>query len=285
METGADKLVELVNERKKVGLQEAAKILGTTPQIVEGWAESMSDAGLIQIDYGLGGVTLKAVPEDLRKRKEQELVGERKELEKRVVGAQQKAAQVERRVTYTATDLARLEKTISERGKEAERILYELRTLFKEGEGFLRTMERTKGGAEQRQRTLRGKFASLERSLHASERRLVALLGEFETLDRTVEDVFKHAHADEAEVHGLEEMIEEVERDMNRLDKQVGVLRSRGRALKPGIIEKLRLSLLRTRQKAETVQERKKEVAMAHEKAKQRARAAHGQIQRAKRRL
>ena len=58
IQTGVDKLVELVNERKRVSLDEAAKELGVSTVVVQEWADFLEEEGIISIEYSLSKVYL-----------------------------------------------------------------------------------------------------------------------------------------------------------------------------------------------------------------------------------
>lgn len=51
IETGVDKLVKLINEKKKISIQEAAKQLGMSLVVVEEWADFLEEEGVISIEY------------------------------------------------------------------------------------------------------------------------------------------------------------------------------------------------------------------------------------------
>ncbi|MFW6383601.1 MAG: hypothetical protein ACOCZQ_03065, partial [Nanoarchaeota archaeon] len=53
IETGVDKLMEIVGAKKKVSLQEAAKELSVTPEVIQEWADFLEEEGLITIDYSI----------------------------------------------------------------------------------------------------------------------------------------------------------------------------------------------------------------------------------------
>src|SRR3989338_8950910 len=158
VDTGADKLVELVNARGKVSLKDASRALSVPPAVVEEWAEAMGDAGLVTIEYGLGGAVLKTVPQ-----KEEALVEEHKELDKRAVETEKQLNRVEKGTDYTARDLERLEKRVAAKSKEAEEIMHELKRLFREGGGLLHSMRQTRGSAEVRGRSMKRNFDALEK--------------------------------------------------------------------------------------------------------------------------
>jgi chromosome segregation ATPase len=53
IETGVDKLVEIINKKKKVSLGEAAKELGVSEPIIQEWADFLEDEGLISVQESL----------------------------------------------------------------------------------------------------------------------------------------------------------------------------------------------------------------------------------------
>ena len=53
IKTGVDKLVELVAEKKKVTIDDAAKKLGVGKEVIQEWAEFLEEEGIISLDYSL----------------------------------------------------------------------------------------------------------------------------------------------------------------------------------------------------------------------------------------
>lgn len=51
IETGVDKLVELVKERQKISMQDAAKELGVSLTVIEEWSDFLEEEGIISIEY------------------------------------------------------------------------------------------------------------------------------------------------------------------------------------------------------------------------------------------
>jgi chromosome segregation ATPase len=56
IKTGVDKLVELVSEKKRVTVEDAAKKLGVGKDVVQEWAEFLEEEGLVSLDYNLSKV-------------------------------------------------------------------------------------------------------------------------------------------------------------------------------------------------------------------------------------
>jgi len=59
IETDADKLLDLVNQKKRVTVEEAAKILSVEQDVVEKWAKIFEEHNLVSLNYGLGDITIK----------------------------------------------------------------------------------------------------------------------------------------------------------------------------------------------------------------------------------
>lgn len=53
IETGVDRLVNLVKRRGKIALQDAAKELGVSLDVIEEWADFLEEEGMISIEYKL----------------------------------------------------------------------------------------------------------------------------------------------------------------------------------------------------------------------------------------
>ncbi|MGV8141513.1 MAG: hypothetical protein ACP5NW_03670 [Candidatus Woesearchaeota archaeon] len=51
IKTGADRLVELISEKKKISVDDAAKKLGVGKEVVQEWAEFLEEEGAVEIEY------------------------------------------------------------------------------------------------------------------------------------------------------------------------------------------------------------------------------------------
>jgi len=59
IETGVDKLVNLVQKHKKITLDDAAKELGVGTVVIQEWADFLEEQGVISVEYSLSKVWLK----------------------------------------------------------------------------------------------------------------------------------------------------------------------------------------------------------------------------------
>ena len=53
IETGVDKLVNLIKERGRVALQDAAKELGVSTTVIQEWVDFLEEEGIISVEYKL----------------------------------------------------------------------------------------------------------------------------------------------------------------------------------------------------------------------------------------
>jgi len=74
IETGVDRLVALINAKKKVEVSQAAKQLGVGKTVVQEWSDFLEEQGLISVEYSLSKVYLVE-----RKLSEKEVEKKRKE--------------------------------------------------------------------------------------------------------------------------------------------------------------------------------------------------------------
>ncbi|MFH1400081.1 MAG: hypothetical protein ABIH41_01050 [Nanoarchaeota archaeon] len=71
IETGVDKLVELVNKHKRISVERAAKELGVSTVIVQEWADFLEEEEIVGTEYSLSKVYLterKATKKDIEKK-------------------------------------------------------------------------------------------------------------------------------------------------------------------------------------------------------------------------
>ena len=71
IETGVDKLVEIVRAKRKISIQDAAKQLGVGPVVVEEWADFLEEEGIISIEYKFATpylVERKSTKEEVKKK-------------------------------------------------------------------------------------------------------------------------------------------------------------------------------------------------------------------------
>ncbi len=58
IQTGVDKLVELISSEKKINIDDASKKLGISSQVIQEWGEFLEKEGLITIEYSLSKIWL-----------------------------------------------------------------------------------------------------------------------------------------------------------------------------------------------------------------------------------
>ena len=51
IQTGADKLIDLVREKKEISIKEAGKLLGVDSSVIEDWANFLEEESLVSVNY------------------------------------------------------------------------------------------------------------------------------------------------------------------------------------------------------------------------------------------
>jgi len=79
IETGVDKLVELVRAKKKISIPDASKDLGVGQVVIEEWADFLEEEGLISIEYKFATpyLTEKKITKQEVQKKEKEFHGKK----------------------------------------------------------------------------------------------------------------------------------------------------------------------------------------------------------------
>ncbi len=80
LQTGVDKLVSLIKEKKKISMPQAAKQLGVSQVVVEEWADFLEEEDIISIEYRLATPWL--VDKKIKKEEDKKDKKEKKEKEK-----------------------------------------------------------------------------------------------------------------------------------------------------------------------------------------------------------
>ena len=53
IETGVDKLLKLIERKTKLTIEEAAKTLGVSTNVIQEWADFLEEEGIVSIEYTL----------------------------------------------------------------------------------------------------------------------------------------------------------------------------------------------------------------------------------------
>lgn len=120
IETGIDKLVSLVQSKKKISVENAAKELSLSPSQVMKLGSLLEESGLIEVKYGILGTYL--VTKELSGK---EIEEKTKELKKK--GVLDKAQLLMQEITESKLTIQFMEKNIVGRMKKAEELIAEIK--------------------------------------------------------------------------------------------------------------------------------------------------------------
>ncbi len=223
IETGVDKLVELVNGQKKVSLDEAAKELGVSKTVVQEWAEFLEEEGLIGIEYTLSRTYL--VEKKLSK----------KDVQKKTKEYDQKKEAFVRRVDTT---LKQLEKETAgfedikrayddlkgDIGDEIDQVKHELDEL-KHYEGLKQSIDQD---IIQQKLDYQKMVDDVHRKLYAEEKRYEKLLREIKGREEKIaadQEAFKSLEEKEASLKkrlaALKEVVDGIDAELADAGKSI----------------------------------------------------------------
>ncbi len=245
--TGVDSLIKLIEERKKIELNMAAKLVGIPASTIEDWAHVLEDEGIIKIEYRLGEINLIWVKAGV-----EEVKAERAEFARRKAAVEEdlkRLGEVQRRGREELRQQAESVEKIFAHFEESFRNLEELSKQMK-GVGVKRaevskaTVEQVDGLAN-KVKGVRESVGLLENQLHEHKKVLekedvgkkVEELEEYrkhvEELNTRVEEVLRKA--DEAvkkapekgkvDVGGLEKDMEKLEQEYKKVKDESTAVR------------------------------------------------------------
>ncbi len=171
IETGVDKLVHIIKDKKKIEIGEAAKKLGVSKVVVEEWADFLEEEGLISIDYNLSKTFLVE-----RKLTKKEVVTKTKEFHSNKDAFVRKIESSIHKLDKDTKGLTDLKEQFSdlkkEVGKEIEMVKDELVKL-EDYEKFKRNVDKR---VSQQQEFFKKKMGDFDKMVFSEQKKYVDLL-------------------------------------------------------------------------------------------------------------
>ena len=244
IETGVDKLIELIERKKDLSLQEAANLLGVPKVVVEEWVSFLEEEGLISVDYRLGKTKLQLKelsPQDVQ-RKSKEFVSKKEGFLRKLestLSTIEKEHDWLQKIKKEFTDLAQ------EVHKEVSSIEEELGTLEKfeklkadldkeivlQEQAYKEEIRRINRELETKRRVYEDLIKDLERkevSLDEEKAGAVSLLKEEERLstelDRItswIQDIRNKIKKEQDSVHEADKHMDELKEYANGIKKEI----------------------------------------------------------------
>ncbi len=225
LETNVDKLVKLVNEKKKISLQEAAKKLGVSSSLVEEWADFLEEEGLIRIEYRFATPFLIAreLSEKEIVKKEQELKSNKKLLLGKAESIVNTLDNKHQEILKLKSDFERLKAFL---GKNLDEVQKELREI-EEYNNLKREAEKI-----------------VEKQRLEYENKLKALRKTIEKEEKKYEKIFESVKKSENSIASEQEKIKSLEDKENALKSKLNSIRSAIREIESQIKQEQRKSKL-----------------------------------------
>ncbi|MBR9692581.1 hypothetical protein GOV07_01475 [Candidatus Woesearchaeota archaeon] len=246
IETGVDKLVQIVDEQKKISLDEAAKELGVSKPVVQEWAEFLEEEGLIGIEYTLSKTYLvekKLSKHDVKKKgKEYDQKKEAfvrkvdttlKQLEKDTAGFEeikrsydalkddigdeidQVKAELDELKHYEGLKQS-IDQDIIQQKLDYQKMVDDVhRKLYAEEKRYEKLLKEIRD-EEERIKNERTSFDSLEEKESSLKKRLSALKDVISGIDAELAETAKSISSEEDRLARLHDIAENIEKDLQR---------------------------------------------------------------------
>jgi|GEM_PF-2139766 len=242
IETDVDKLLEIVEKKGKITIDECSVILNIPENVIEEWAEILAEDNFIEIDYGLKYTFLKA--KKLTKKEGKDMM-KKLTKEKGKMGKEEK--NIFKKMKTVEWELKKGEKTIHnlERGVDKK-----LKHIQKESE---ETKEKDK-------------FSKEMSSIRESEKEIDVNMEKLKEKFYEIKESLKklggppiNIEAQETEIKYIEEKIEKLKKSGDALEKVVDLLDKKVEGEKPSEINKLRNYFSSLKKNTKELYERKEE--------------------------
>jgi chromosome segregation ATPase len=126
IKTPIDELARILNEKKKLTLGEAAKLLNTNEAQVENWVKILEESGYVELVYPALGepqIILKSMEKKDLIKKEKELKNRKEDVEEKTKDFEKKIDVVEEKVELSSKEFSKLDNELKTKLKDLEKNL------------------------------------------------------------------------------------------------------------------------------------------------------------------
>jgi chromosome segregation ATPase len=244
IETGVDRLVELINKEKKISIDDAAKKLGISKVVIQEWADFLEEEKIISIDYAFSKTFLveRKLSKVEVKEKEKEYSNEKdafvrkvenslKNLEQDTIGFENIKNDFENIKKGIGGELEKVKSEV----KELEKYEYLKKNLDKEIEQqvaefheLLDKSHKEVGFEEKKHQAILEELDIEKREVELKEHRLVGLeekekelMNRIQALISLSKDVQKNVSAEENSIVMTEKRVKELEKSTRVIEENV----------------------------------------------------------------
>ena len=225
IETGVDKLVKLVSDRKKISVKEAAKELGVSVSSIEEWADFLEEEGIISIQTQFATVYLveKKIGKKELKEKVKAVKGEKEDFMRRVESSINALQRDHEEIKLIDSEFRKIRSLLEDNFSKLSKKLEKLEDFRKSH----REMEMKRKEIEQ---SYEKKINDLERKLKDDHKEYEKIIASVEAELERIGDEKKHLDqmkASEKELEGkvseINQMISQVKSEIDKGNRQLDI--------------------------------------------------------------
>ncbi len=257
IETGVDKLVELVERKKKISIAEAAKELSVPKSVIEEWASFLEEKEIINTSYSLTNTYLvkREISKSELEKKKKEIESHKEAFVRKVESAlalieketaglselkenfRNLSSEIEEHVKKVQKDLEKLERyedlkkeidneIVSQRARfeeELEKVRRDIESKRKKYGGFLRDVDEEERRIEEeikRSRNLEETEEILQEKITSLKKTLLAIEEGIKSERGVIKEDREHLERLKKDADELKEVFKEKQRELNRLVKE-----------------------------------------------------------------
>jgi len=207
--TGVDRLVDLLEKKKRVSTAEAAKLIGVTQPIITEWANFLEEEGFLKIDFKMRDTYL--VKTDLTKSQRERISKEFWHHRGAFVYPIERPPRGRKKIGSGVYDLRN---AIEELQEQMERFMDKTERHLSELKQTVHTDENSKQRLSRKEVTLSKKIAALDTKLYQEKRR-------FQEIIKQAKDEKSRLEKEQAELLTLKNSEQRLEKQLNTVNSTV----------------------------------------------------------------
>ena len=210
IETPIDELARILNERKKISLSEAAKLLKTNETQVEEWVKILEEHGFVELIYPALGepqIVLKSLEKKELVKKKKEIENRKEAVEEKTKDFEKKVDVVEKKVELSNKDFLRLENELKDKLSDLEKELKNIDILEGKKDELIKKAEEVKAVTD------------------AISKKIEDIKNEIIQMEKSINDHIKTVEGHEIDIKNLDESKKIIENEIISLENDIKIIK------------------------------------------------------------
>ncbi|MFO7711391.1 MAG: hypothetical protein R6V53_06500 [Candidatus Woesearchaeota archaeon] len=208
IETGIDKLLSIIKEKKRITVEDAAKALGVSPTMTEEWGDFLEDEGYIRKEHKLTKVYFVLKDIDFSK-----LVEKADEIDQKKDGFANKAEVGLQKIKKDSAILQDFK-------EQFEKLKSDISKEFKAMKVDISELERYENFKEEVEKKLRKYDSQFSKKFDSISNDIISRKKEYEKLTESVDKEKERIESERSKIDGFQKQSNEIKQNLNQLFKE-----------------------------------------------------------------